>query len=1145
MHQKIKCFYLFVFMLAPYSADATHACPRWIAKIVSLEGKVDSQHSGDIHWHTINRKETFCRGDKIRTDQHSRATLLFKNESRATLDQNTTLTFIAQEKDSTAWYINLFEGGAFFRSRQPQRLNIHTPFINAVHEGTEFLVTVDSQQTQISVFDGQVAATNQMGKILIKKGYTGIAGKNQPPHVQALKIKPEDAVQWTLYYPPIMDLQKPEIAKRKDLQAAIKIYQQGNIHQAIVLLDKIPARQHDASYLTFKSSLLLIVGSVDEALNLIDKALFLDPNNSNAFALQSIIAVAKNRQDNALDLAQKAVSLDPESAAAQIALSYAYQSSFNIDSSMEATQKAVQLSPDNALAWARLAELQLSTGERSEALKSAQQAKTLNPELDRTQIILGFAYLTQIDIDEAKTAFNQAIKLNSSDPLARLGLGLAKIRKGNIEEGTHDIESAVSLDPENALMRSYLGKAYYELRNNDYAATELAIAKEMDPNDPTPWFYDAIRKQTTNRPVEALYDMQKAIELNDNRGVYRSKLLLDEDLASRSASLGRIYNDLGFQQLGLLEGWKSITSNPNNHSAHRLLADNYSILPRHEKARVSELLQSQLLQPVNITPIQPRLAESDRLASNNLSSSTFNEYNSLFLRNQFTLQGSGVVGNNDSIGGEIVHAGIWNEMSYSLGAYHFEDDGFRKNNDIKQNIINAFIQHQLSKVLNLQFEFRYNDLKNGDLRQRFDSTMFSSAQRDQFTRKTYRLGANYNPDSRTNYLLSAIYTDEKFEREIKNNKDISSLNDEINTFSIELQYIKDLSFTKVILGGGYSDTNRPLFTNQSFNIRLPPFPPFFIPKTQQIDINTSTDIDTKYSNAYLYSFTTFKNMNGILGVSFDSIQNHTLGDIKKVNPKIGLLWQIFDTTTLRLAYFHSLMGVSGLNQTIEPIQIAGFVQSLDDAIGTRSKRLGIGLDHKFSKSFFGGIEGSYRKLKIPKFSFPVTNIDPFGSKFQFNLSPSSIFNESQNEFFFRSYLNWTPTKLWALSLDYQFKINDKQVQKESIRSLTPDDIKTHQIPISIRYFLPNGFYSKLKATFVDQQLKSNSPFNNGDRFWTFDTILGYRFPKRYGKIELSAKNLFNENYQYEDINFTTGLPTISTFLPERTVSLQLIIDFGL
>ncbi len=131
--------------------------------------------------------------------------------------------------------------------------------------------------------------------------------------------------------------------------------------------------------------------------------------------------------------------------------------------------------------------------------------------------------------------------------------------------------------------------------------------KDLDPADPSPWFYDAIRKQTINRPVEALADLQKSIELNDNRAVYRSKLLLDQDLAARSAGLARIFEDLGFQRLALVKGWKSVNTDPTGFSAHRLLSDVYSELPRHEIARVSELLQSQLLQPVNIAPLYPKL----------------------------------------------------------------------------------------------------------------------------------------------------------------------------------------------------------------------------------------------------------------------------------------------------------------------------------------------------------------------------------------------------------------------------------------------------------------------------------------------------------------------------------------------------------
>ena len=246
-----------------------------------------------------------------------------------------------------------------------------------------------------------------------------------------------------------------------------------------------------------------------------------------------------------------------------------------------------------------------------EALEAAQKAVALDPNLSSTQTVLGFAYLTQVNTTEAKRAFEKAIALDQADSLPRLGLGLAKIREGDLQEGRREIEIAASLDPNNSIVRSYLGKAYYEEKRIELDQREYAIAKELDPKDPTPWFYDAIAKQTTNRPVEALQDMQKAIELNDNRAVYRSRLLLDSDLAARSAALGRIYSDLGFQQLALVEGWKSVNTDPTNFSAHRFLADSYSVLPRHEIARVSELLQSQLLQPINITPIQPRLAESN------------------------------------------------------------------------------------------------------------------------------------------------------------------------------------------------------------------------------------------------------------------------------------------------------------------------------------------------------------------------------------------------------------------------------------------------------------------------------------------------------------------------------------------------------
>jgi tetratricopeptide (TPR) repeat protein len=433
-----------------------------------------------------------------------------------------------------------------------------------------------------------VVAANQAGSLALSGGQSAIAEAGQAPVLRVV-ARPRDAVQWALYYPPVIYARPDEFSARLDWQGmvrqSIEFYIQGSLQQAFDSIKNVPEDIRDPRFFTYRASLLLAVGRVDEAGTDIEQALRLDQNDSNALALQTIIAVVQNDKEQALRVAQKAVKANPDSATARIALSYAQQARFDLEGARASLQKAVQLAPTNALAWARLAEIWSSFSNLDKALSAAQKAAALEPNLSRTQTVLGFAYLTQGKTRQARDAFAKAIALDQADPLPRLGLGLAKIREGNLDEGSRDVEIAASLDPNNSLGRSYLGKAYYEEKRTTLDEREYAVAKGLDPQDPTPWFYDAIAKQTTNRPVEALRDLQQAIELNDNRAVYRSRLLLDADLAARSASLGRIYSDLGFQQLALVEGWKSVNTDPSNFSAHRFLADSYSVLPRHEIAR--------------------------------------------------------------------------------------------------------------------------------------------------------------------------------------------------------------------------------------------------------------------------------------------------------------------------------------------------------------------------------------------------------------------------------------------------------------------------------------------------------------------------------------------------------------------------------
>ena len=1099
---------IFVGFLFP-GAGAAETCEEWVAKVVSVQGSVQARRVGETDWVPVRLNDTYCPGDMIRVQERSRAAVILRNENILRLDQKTTITFSGLEKERT-FLLDLLTGAAHFFSRIPRTLKVITPFVNAAVEGTEFFVRVERDQTFLSIFEGRVAATNEAGSLTLTSGQSAIAQAGQAP-VLRIVVRPRDAVQWALYYPPILDYRPvdfpggAETGWQAMVRKSIEFYWEGDLATAFSSLEGAPEDIPDPRFFTYRAVLLVSVGRVDEASVDIERALNLDPRNSHAFALQSIIAVAQNEKDRALDLARRAVELDSKSSAARVALSYAQQAHFDLQGALGSLQEAVKLDPKNPLAWARLAELWLSVGNLKKAGDAARKAVTLNPKLARTQTVMGFAYLTQIKTRDSKKAFEKAIELDPAAPLPRLGLGLAKIRAGDLKGGRDEIGIATSLDLNNSLIRSYLGKAYFEEKRDKLATDQFAIAKELDPLDPTPWFYDAIRKQAVNRPVEALQDLQKSIELNDNRAIYRSRLLLDEDLAARSASLARTYTDLGFQQLALVEGWKSLNLDPGNYSAHRFLADLYSTLPRHEIARVSELLQSQLLQPINITPVQPQLAESKLFILSGAGPATpsLNEFNPLFNRNRFALLASGVAGGNDTLGDELVHSGVWGRVSYSLGQFHYETDGFRENNDQERDIYNIFTQVNLSHKTSVQGEFRYRDLERGDLFLRFDPDNFLRDFRELEETKSIRFGLRQAFSPKSVFLTSLSYNSLDLEEPRFSKVDQTG-------YMAEIQHLFHSERFHVTSGAGYFKSDRE-------DLELdPPFPPIF------------SETVIRHTNLYAYSQLNYpKNITWTIGGSGDFFKGGFLElDRDQFNPKFGLTWTLLPNTTLRGAVFRTLKRSLLSDQTLEPTQVAGFNQFFDDGEGTEAWRYGIGLDQKFPIDLYGGVEFSQRDLTVPGSIFSM------GS---FRVEEGDL-----KEQLVRAYAYWAPHPWLALGAEYQFEKLHRP--KEFVLAEEISRLSTHRVSLGISLFHPWGFSARLKPTYIAQNGEFGNPFagfvSDDDQFWVVDASLGYRLPKRWGLITLEARNLFDEEFKFQDTD-----PANPGIYPECLILARLTVAF--
>ncbi|MBS0423859.1 MAG: FecR domain-containing protein [Proteobacteria bacterium] len=1081
---------------------AASTCKTEVARVVSMQGIIEIRRAQENAWQVAGMDIVLCAGDMIRTRAQSRAALRLSNDSMLRLNQKTSITFPGAQEERDISLLNLFEGAIHIITRTPRPFKIRTPFVNASVEGTEFFVGLKEDNTEVVVYEGRVSVSNELGSLLLHDHEAAVTYKGQVPRKEII-IHPADAVQWALYYPAILNY-----------------WQSG---------------KDGTSALIRQASQLLTVGQAEEAKEIIRQALQHEPDNSNAHALLAIIAVVQNDKDQALGLANKAITLDQESAAGHLALSYTQQAHFEIEAALENVQKALASDAQNALIWARLAELQMSVGYLERALDAAKLAVSLNPDLAKTQTVLGFAHLLQIDTQTAKEVFHRAIALDQSDPMPRLGLGIALIREGNLEAGRIELEIAASLDPANSLIRSYLGKAYFEEKRYSLAGTQFDLAKERDPKDPTPWFYDAIQKQTQNRPVEALQDIQKSIELNNNRAVYRSQFLLDRDEAARGSSLARIFENLGFERRAVMETAKSLSFDPANHSAHRFLSDTYANTPRHEAARVSELLQAQLLQPVNVNPVQPHMAVADLNIITNTGPSTsgFNEFAPLMERNKPQLVASGIVGSNSTLGNELVFSNFNERTSISLGQFHYETNGFRPNYDQRHNIYSAFLQHAFTEKFNMQAEVRTRQTQIGDLFLDGSIDFFSENKKQAIKQDFARIGAKYSLSPQQDIIASIIYTD-------RDTKD----SDIILGFSAQDKPIH-IPYTRKLNQTGYIAEIQHLFTGSYFNTvsgfstyqvnvdsrtSVGPFPgnENTIKETQP---STTEERDKGYIYAY---FNQLKNINLTTGISHDTLNEVIFGTnqsikINKFNPKLGLQLDITDKLRIRLAWFETVKSALIANQTIEPTQIAGFNQLFDDQNGTRAERKGIGFDAAFSQNFYAGLEASLRNLNVPVFN---ASADAF---------------EKQKEQLYRAYLYWLPHKNWSIRGEPQY---EKYTRSDFFLSdpNQPTVIENVLIPLSINFFNTNGWMSSLIGTYVSQNLDrpNGHTLKTGTHdFFMLDSLIGYRLPKRTGLLSFEVKNILDQDLIYRNFNFNilNYEYRVSQFIPIRTFFVRFVFNY--
>jgi opacity protein-like surface antigen len=433
----------------------------------------------------------------------------------------------------------------------------------------------------------------------------------------------------------------------------------------------------------------------------------------------------------------------------------------------------------------------------------------------------------------------------------------------------------------------------------------------------------------------------------------------------------------------------------------------------------------------------------------------FNEFTPLFERNQAQLNASGVVGNNNTYGGEGVVSGIYDRYSISAGAFGYATDGWRKNNDINQNLQDVFFQTAITPELNFQAEFRRRHSDFGDLEFNFDPDFFSENLDRKIDHDTYRAGLRYSPLPSSDFLLSFAYSDLK--DKVKDEVDLVSTRGRASDTGTQTegQYIYRRDRLNLTTGFGFSDVDRNLDVSAELDSPIGPLPILDESNKQQI---TET-------SGYVYGNLNFPDpVTWTAGVSYDHFEHNAL-KVEKVNPKFGVRWDITDDLTLRGAVFRAVKPALVNNQTLEPTEIAGFNQLFDDTNGAAAWRYGIGLDHRLMDNLFIGTEATWRKI-----SDPILDGDAQDSQL-----------ENLDEQTHRVYVHWLPIPELALNLEFVY---DKfSAEKGGINTEDfgiPEKAVTYSVPLGARYFHPSGFFAGAGLTYVNQDVNRSAASGQPD-----------------------------------------------------------------
>jgi outer membrane receptor protein involved in Fe transport/Tfp pilus assembly protein PilF len=852
-----------------------------------------------------------------------------------------------------------------------------------------------------------------------------------------------------------------------------------------------------------------------------------------------------------------------------LGLSYYEQSRHHLDAALAAAQAAVTVSTNFGFGWERVAELEFSFGRVSEARDASRRALVLAPRNAQAHALDGFVLAARNQISDAITEFNAALAIDGGLGNAWLGRGLCRVKRAQAQAGLQDLQTAAALEPNRSLLRSYLGKAFLNVGAITNAMRELALAERLDPADPTSWLYQSLLDYQENWTIKSLDDLQTAEELNGNREVYRSKLLLDQDRAVSGTSLAKIYQDAGLNEYSVDEASRSVDYDYANYSAHLFLADSLNALRdptrfnlRYETAWFNELLLANLLAPPGARPLSQNISQQ--------------EYSRLLEGDGAGFDMTTQYRSDRQLEDLSSQYGAWGRTSYSLDLDYQHNDGilnpYRPNNALSDIEWYSTIKQQVGPNDAATVIVKYENYHSGDNYQYNNPANANPTFQFNEYQTPIAVAAWHHesgPGIHTLFLAGRLTDDQSFYSEAAGIPVIQAANGKIENYGFS-ENVTNFNLTNSFVI--YTAELNQLFQGDTHTwipgaryqagqfdtsdlVAGAQYAEYF---PRPIPIETNAQTGFRRASAYAYHiWEIVPHLRLTAGVAYDSMtypDNFRFVPISsgeayrdQLSPKLALTWSPRPDISFRAAYAQALGGASfDESFTLEPTQLGGFNQAFRSVIseslvgsvaGPRYQILGAGMDAKLLPSTYLTLQAQDLQSDVSE-SVGVFDRNPTGNPPE---TPDYLPGTVGEQMRYREpsaslTLNQLLGNYVTAGAGYQYTRSTLGLSDAYLLNLAPDTVENadleaqlHQVHAFVQLTHPCGFYARAEAQWYLQ-------FNSGYTPGTFDPPLprsefaqvnlyaGWRFWRRRAEAMAGILNVGGGDYSLNPLNVYSELP---------------------